>query len=67
VFDGGVAGPDAEIKIQVEELDDHRFVDATELSAYVPPFIEARVRAALEARGTGCTVYLPAGSQWPAG
>ncbi|MGH3156546.1 MAG: NUDIX domain-containing protein, partial [Streptosporangiaceae bacterium] len=66
MFDGGEVAADVEIKLQAEELDDYRFVDPGELAAYLPPFIEARVRGALEARETGATLYLPNGVLWPA-
>jgi 8-oxo-dGTP pyrophosphatase MutT (NUDIX family) len=59
VFDGGEVGPDAGIRLQEEELDDYRFVAADEFSRYVPRFLEARYSAALRARATGATVYLP--------
>ena|ERR1700728_42662 len=66
VFDGGEVAADAEITLQDEELEDYRFIDPGELASYVPPFIEARVRGALEARATGATAYLPRGVRWPA-
>jgi 8-oxo-dGTP diphosphatase len=65
VFDGGEIGPDTEITLQAEELEDWAFIDPAELASYVPPFIEARIRGALEGRATGTTVYLPAGLCWP--
>ena len=61
VFDGGVLADDAPIRLQESELDDYRFVDAGDLARYLPPFISARVAAAVRGRGTGATVYLP----WP--
>ena len=61
VFDGGVLAEDAPIRLQESELDDYRFVDAGDLARYLPPFISARVAAAVRGRGTGATVYLP----WP--
>jgi 8-oxo-dGTP diphosphatase len=61
VFDGGVLADDAPIRLQESELDGYRFVDADELSGYLPPMITARVTAALRSRGTGVTFYLP----WP--
>jgi 8-oxo-dGTP pyrophosphatase MutT (NUDIX family) len=59
VFDGGVLANDAPIRPQESELDDYRFVDAHDLDRYLPPFIRARVAAALRGRSTGATVYLP--------
>jgi 8-oxo-dGTP diphosphatase len=61
VFDGGVLGDDAPIRLQTSELDEYRFVDAGDLARYLPPVMSARVAAALRSRGTGATVYLP----WP--
>ena len=43
------------------ELDDYQFVDAGDLDRYLPPFISARVVAALRGRDAGATVYLA----WP--
>jgi 8-oxo-dGTP diphosphatase len=61
VFDGGVLADDTPIRLQESELDDYRFVHAADLGRYLPPFISARVAAALRGRGTGVTAYLP----WP--
>ena len=61
VFDGGALADDAPIRLQESELDDYRFVDAGDLDRYLPPFISARVAAALRGRDAGATVYLP----WP--
>jgi 8-oxo-dGTP pyrophosphatase MutT (NUDIX family) len=67
VFDGGEVGHDPDVTLQAEELEDYRFVDPAELASYVPPFIEARVCGALEAKANGTTLYLPSGVRWPAG
>ena len=61
IFDGGMLAEDTPIRLQAEELDDHRFVDAGDLDRYLPPLISARVAAALRARTAGAAVYLP----WP--
>jgi 8-oxo-dGTP pyrophosphatase MutT (NUDIX family) len=66
MFDGGEVAADVEIKLQDEELEGYAFVAPGELSAYLPPFIEARVRGALDARAAGTTAYLPNGVAWPA-
>jgi 8-oxo-dGTP diphosphatase len=66
VFDGGEVEPDADITLQVEELDDYRFVEAGDLDDYLPPLLASRVSAALHGRATGTTVYLPADTSWPA-
>lgn len=61
LFDGGTLGASqaSEIVLQEEELDDHRFVEASDLPAYLPSPIAARVAAALKARACGA-VYVPA-------
>jgi 8-oxo-dGTP diphosphatase len=66
VFDGGEVGQDPDVTLQADELEDYRFVDPAGLAAYVPPFIEARVLGALEAKASGTTLYLPSGARWPA-
>ncbi len=60
VFDGGEVGPDPEIRLQEEELDDYRFTAPGEMTSYLPKFMQARYTAALRARATGAAVYLPA-------
>ena len=66
VFDGGTIPSTQEITLQVEELDDYRFVPAEELAMYLPPQIYARVAAAMRAQaglradGAECaTAYVP--------
>jgi ADP-ribose pyrophosphatase YjhB (NUDIX family) len=59
VFDGGELDDDAPIVLQHEELDEYRFVPPGELASYLPPFITARVTAALRNRAAGAPVYLP--------
>jgi ADP-ribose pyrophosphatase YjhB (NUDIX family) len=61
VFDGGELDGDAPIALQEEELDDYRFVEAGDLAGYLPPFIDARVTAALRSRAAGAPAYLPQG------
>jgi 8-oxo-dGTP diphosphatase len=65
VFDGGQVAPGTEIRLQAEELEDHRYVPAAELASYLPPLMEARVRAGLAARAAGAAVYLPDGTAYP--
>ena len=65
VFDGGEAAPGTPIRLQVEELEDYRYVAEAELAAYLPPSMEARVRAALAARAAGAAVYLPDAAPYP--
>jgi ADP-ribose pyrophosphatase YjhB (NUDIX family) len=59
IFDGGTLADGADIVLQREELDEFRFTDPAELAGYLPPRIEARVRAALAGRAAGATVYQP--------
>jgi 8-oxo-dGTP diphosphatase len=67
VFDGGEIDPAVEITLQAEELDDYRFVDRADLPGYLPPLLESRVTAALDAHASGVPVYLPDGVRWPCG
>jgi 8-oxo-dGTP diphosphatase len=59
VFDGGTLAGPAGIVLQEEELDDYRFTDPADVAAFLPPFIAARLRAALTARASGAAIYLP--------
>jgi hypothetical protein len=59
VFDGGALADAASIQLQVEELDDYRFVATAGAPEYLPPVISARVAAAVRGRATGATAYLP--------
>jgi ADP-ribose pyrophosphatase YjhB (NUDIX family) len=59
IFDGGELADDAPIRLQEEELDEYRFVEAGEVARYLPPVIATRVTAALRSRVTGRTAYLP--------
>jgi len=59
VFDGGVLADDAPIRLQEDELDEYRFVEAAALDDYLPLIISTRVAAALRGRDTGTTAYLP--------
>jgi 8-oxo-dGTP diphosphatase len=59
VFDGGTLAGPAGIVLQEAELDDYRFTDPADVAAFLPPLIEARVRAALAARASGAASYLP--------
>jgi 8-oxo-dGTP diphosphatase len=60
VFDGAILADPAAIVLQQEELDDYQFTEPAGASTYLPPFIAARVAAALTARATGGAAYLPA-------
>ena len=64
IFDGGELDDGAPIRLQAEELDDYRFVEAGELAGYLPGFLVARYTAAVRAReasmsAAGAAVYLP--------
>lgn len=59
LFDGGVLGDPAGIRLQHEELDGYEFVDPAEVAGYLPPFAAPRVPAALAARASGSAIYLP--------
>ena len=59
IFDGGELDDDVPIRLQEAELDDYRFTEPGDLASYLPPFLAARVAAALRARVAGGTVYLP--------
>jgi len=59
IFDGGELADDAPIRLQEEELDEYRFVEAGQLDRYLPPVIARRVSAALRSRVTGGAAYLP--------
>jgi 8-oxo-dGTP diphosphatase len=61
VFEGGELGDDATIQLQEDELDEYRFVEAGDLSRYLPAIIVARVTAALRSRATGAPAYLSQG------
>jgi 8-oxo-dGTP diphosphatase len=47
------------IRLQEDELDEYRFVEPAALDDYLPLMISTRVTAALRARDTGATAYLP--------
>jgi 8-oxo-dGTP diphosphatase len=65
LFDGGVLADASVIRLQEEELDDWRFVEPGELSDYLPPFLVARITAALTARTTGAPAYVPTEAPLP--
>ncbi|MBO0777029.1 MAG: NUDIX hydrolase [Actinobacteria bacterium] len=59
VFDCGVLADTRDIRLQAAELDAFRLTRRGELPRFLPPFLTARVAAALRARATGTPVYLP--------
>jgi len=52
LFDGGVVPEGTEITLQEEELDDWRFVPASDLDSHLPSPMANRVRAGLQTRET---------------
>jgi 8-oxo-dGTP diphosphatase len=54
IFDGGNLMSLAGIRLQPEELDDCRFVPASELDALLPPLSVPRIAAAIVALSSGC-------------
>jgi 8-oxo-dGTP diphosphatase len=59
LFDGGILAADTTITLQYEELDEYRFEPQAGLAALLAPQVLRRVTAALSARASGATVYLP--------
>jgi ADP-ribose pyrophosphatase YjhB (NUDIX family) len=59
LFDGGTLPADTEIALQYEELDEYRFEPPGGLAGLLRPLALRRVNAALGARASGETAYLP--------
>lgn len=59
LFDAGVLGRETEIRLQDAELDEHGFIDPDQVVTRVASYTAARVSAALSARASGATIYLP--------
>lgn len=59
VFDGGELVDGAGIVLQEAELDDFTFSEPAQFADYLPPFLIARVTAALRGRQRGGAIYLP--------
>src|ERR1017187_2013735 len=59
IFDGGTLADPAGIVLQQEELDDSRFTAPNPVDGSLPPYIAARIPAALTARASGAATYLP--------
>jgi len=59
LFDGGTLPADADIALQYEELEEYRFEPPGDLATLLPGLVLRRVNAALAARASGATVYLP--------
>jgi 8-oxo-dGTP diphosphatase len=65
-FDGGTLTSTRRIRLQAAELDAYRLTRPADVARFTPPFLTARISAALRARDRGSAVYLPAGSGWAA-
>ncbi|MEV6523738.1 NUDIX hydrolase [Longispora sp. NPDC051575] len=61
VFDGGELPAGAVLRLQAEELSEHRHVARDDLDGYLGRRLLPRVLAALDARAAGTTVYLEHG------
>lgn len=59
IFDCGTLHGAPAITLQAEELDDWRFATEAELPSLLPPFVLARLRAAIGARSSGSVSYVP--------
>jgi ADP-ribose pyrophosphatase YjhB (NUDIX family) len=59
LFDAGVLDPGTDIRLQEAELDEYAYVAPGQVAARVASYTAARVPAALSARATGTTLYLP--------
>jgi 8-oxo-dGTP diphosphatase len=59
IFDCGTLRTLSGIRLQAEELDDCQFAAAGALGDLLAPFALPRVRAAIAARESGCTRYVP--------
>ena len=59
LFDGGVVADGTRVRLQREELDDYAFVSAGEGAELLDGLVADRLAAALRARQTGRTEYLP--------
>lgn len=58
LYDGGTISSDAPIRLQEEELLEHRFVHPDELGDYLSPGFAQRLRQALSVRGTAEVIEL---------
>jgi ADP-ribose pyrophosphatase YjhB (NUDIX family) len=59
IFDGGTLPSVSGIRLQADELDDCTFARQEALAGLLPPFVLARVQAAIAARASGCVRYVP--------
>jgi 8-oxo-dGTP diphosphatase len=59
IFDCGTLGTLSGIRLQADELDDCQFATETGLGDLLAPLALPRVRAAIEARASGCVRYVP--------
>ena len=59
IFDCGTLGTLSGIRLQADELDDCQFAAEVALGDVLAPLALPRVRAAIEARASGCVRYVP--------
>jgi ADP-ribose pyrophosphatase YjhB (NUDIX family) len=59
LFDAGVLDPGTDIRLQEAELDEYAYVAPGQVAARAASYTAARLPAALSARATGTTLYLP--------
>jgi 8-oxo-dGTP pyrophosphatase MutT (NUDIX family) len=59
VFDCGTIAADTPIRLQLAELDEYRFLAPDQAAGLFPAWAAGRLAAAVAARHTGTTVYLP--------
>jgi 8-oxo-dGTP pyrophosphatase MutT (NUDIX family) len=59
LFDCGTVSDGERIVLQAEELDGYGFFSPEEAGSMMPAYLVTRLRAAIEARKTGVTAYLP--------
>jgi 8-oxo-dGTP diphosphatase len=59
VFDAGTIDNGDGIVVQAEELDEFRLIAVGAVDDYLPPYGVRRLRAAVDARTSGATIYQP--------
>ncbi len=59
IFDCGTLASLSGIRLQADELDDCTFASREALAGLLPSFALPRVRAAIDARASGCVRYVP--------
>ncbi len=59
LFDAGTLHDPGQIQLQESELDDWAFIALLQATTQLPPHTAARLPAAVAARNTATTIYLP--------